>query len=121
MDAYMSVLKQTRHYKIESMKNQETIDSLKKRLEMVQKSSAAISVGKRALQNIEVPKVPPPNAGAEQQSAAKRDIQQGKQPRVAVLRAAGGRKGLSDQLKRARGVSPSLISPKEHDVPTSKI
>ena len=118
----MSVLKQTRHYKIESMKNQETIDSLKKRLEMVQKSSAAIIVGKRALQNIEVPKVPPPNAGAEQQSAAKRDIQQGKQlNRVAVIRAAGGRKGLSDQLKRARGVSPSLISPKEHDVPTSKI
>ena len=122
MDAYMSVLKQTRHYKIESMKNQETIDSLKKRLEMVQKSSAAIIVGKRALQNIEVPKVPPPNVGAEQQSAAKRDIQQGKQlNRVAVIRAAGGRKGLSDQLKRAWGVSPSLISPKEHDVPTSKI
>ena len=122
MDAYMSVIKQTRHYKIESIKNQETIDSLKKRLEMVQKSSAAISVGNRALQNIEAPKFPPSNAGAEQQSAAKRDIQQGKQlNRVAVIRAAGGRKGLSDQLKRARGVSPSLISPKEHDVPTSKI
>ena len=122
VDAYMSVIKQTRHYKIESMKNQETIDSLKEQLEMVQKSSAAMSVGKRALQNIEVPKVPPSNAGAEQQSVAKRDTQQGKQlNRVAVIRAAGGRKGLSEQLKRARGVSPSLISPKEHDAPTSKI
>ena len=122
MDAYMSVIKQTRHYKIESMKSQETIDSLKDQLEMVQKSSAAMGVGKRALQNIEVPKVPPSNAGAEQQSVAKRDIQQGKQlNRVAVIRAAGGRKGLSEQLKRARGVSPSLISPKEQDVPTSKI
>lgn len=28
MDAYMSVVKQTRHYKFESMKNQQTIDSL---------------------------------------------------------------------------------------------
>lgn len=140
LDAYLSVVKQTHHYKNESMKNQQTIDSLKERLEVVQKSSAGNNVGlslpktsnakkrdqqitnvasssdltMRALQNIEVPKVPSSNISKEQQSVTKRDTQQGKQlNRVAVVRAAGGRKGLSEQLKRARGVSP-----KEHDAPT---
>ncbi|KAL3792217.1 hypothetical protein ACHAW5_004092 [Stephanodiscus triporus] len=140
LDAYLSVIKQTRHYKNESMKNQQTIDSLKERLEVVQKSIEGNSVGlslqktsnakkreqqvervasssdltMRALQNIEVPKVPSSNANTEQQSMTKRDTQLGKQlNRVAVVRAAGGRKGLYEQLKRARGVSPN-----EHDVPT---
>ncbi|KAL3821660.1 hypothetical protein ACHAXA_006080 [Cyclostephanos tholiformis] len=128
MDAYMAVIKQTRHYKIESMKNQQTIDSLKERLsvkeqcEMVQKPSATNSSEKtaslsnltqRALQNIVVPKVSPSNNGAKQQMMTKLDTQHGKQlNRVAVIRAAGGRKGLSEQLKRARGVSA-----KENDTP----
>jgi hypothetical protein len=122
MDAYMAVIKQTRHYKIESMKNQKTIDSLKERLDMVvQKSTSAnensaektatlSKSSRRALQNINVPKISPSNACAEQQLNT-----QGKQlNRVAVIRAAGGRKGLSEQLKRARGVSA-----KENDVPKS--
>jgi hypothetical protein len=122
MDAYMAVIKQTRYYKIESMKNQRTIDSLKERLDMVVRKStsanensaektATLSKSTRALQNIEVPKLSPSNTGAQQQS----NTHQGKQlDRVAVIRAAGGRKGLSEQLKRARSVSA-----KENDAPRS--
>ena len=102
LEAYMTVVKQTRHYKAEATKNQETIDSLKERL--------AAGKAMRALQVIGVSKPIHCNSQIGQQGGvvSKSDTQQeGKHlNRVAVIRAAGGRKGLTEQLKRARGVSP---------------
>ena len=65
----------------------------------------------RALQVIGVSKpiVHCNNSQIEQQGGvvSKSDSQQGKHlNRVAVIKAAGGRKGLTEQLKKARGVSP---------------
>jgi chromosome segregation ATPase len=103
LEAYMTAVKQTRHYKAEATKNQETIDSLKERL--------AAGKAMRALQVIGVSKpiVHCNNSQIEQQGGvvSKSDTQQGKHlNRVAVIKAAGGRKGLTEQLKKARGVSP---------------
>jgi len=125
MDAYMKVAKQTRHYKLESMKNVQTIEELKatvgdlrEQLDVKQRSSMKIGGGKslRALQNIVKDVVPqgndenaaPSNPREQQHSVSDHDLglkqlQRGKQlNRVAAVKAAGGRKGLSEQLKRSR-------------------
>lgn len=101
LEAYMTVVKQTRHYKAEATKNQQTIDSLKERL--------AAGKATRALQVIGVSMPIHCNSQIEQQGrvVSKSGTQQGKHlNRVSVIRAAGGRKGLTEQLKRARGISP---------------
>lgn len=121
MDAYMEVVKQTRHYKFESMKLQQTIDSLNERLEKMHMSPVTNGGGKsaRVLQaieqskqmvhgndeNVAPPPPPPPHAPpsqAKEQNLVVKQQQRGKHNRVAVVKAAGGRKGLKEQLKRAR-------------------
>jgi hypothetical protein len=121
MDAYLSVVKQTRHYKFESIKHQQTVNFLKDQLENARRSTTVtrdnkstrvptiIETSKQSVVNDE--NLVPSNSRMERvdQRSVKDDVtglhhqQQGKQlNRIAVVRAAGGRKGLSEQLKRAR-------------------
>jgi len=137
MDAYMSVVKQTRHYKFEFMKNLQTIDDLKGQLDAAMlKSKSTVMIngggggGGKSLRVLQLqksiekskqmvhgndenaapppsnpipPPPPPPNPIQGLTSVKQYQQRQGKQlNRVAAVRAAGGRKGLSEQLKRAR-------------------
>ncbi|KAL3757984.1 hypothetical protein ACHAWU_006042 [Discostella pseudostelligera] len=127
MDAYLSVVKQTRYYKFESMKSQQTINLLKDQLEDVRKSSVAKrDSSQRVPTVIETSRQSVPindenvvnSTRVEQidQRSQKNDVagmhqQQGKQlSRIAVVRAAGGRKGLSEQLKKARRFGEKQVS-----------
>ena len=117
MDAYMSVVKQTRHYKSEFMKVKEQLESLQKSSPTLKPGQIVNGGGKsmRVLQSIGRSKqiVPAANdenkapSNAMERSKARVEVggkqQQGKQlNRAAVIRAIGGRKGLQEQLKRAR-------------------
>ena len=158
----MSMVKQTRHYKIESMKNEQTIDELKSTVSKLKEQLDLTSVAKndggksiRKVQNMKPKRVSPVNdeenvvpsldsrkngggksvsalqymkskrvspneenmvpsnpkqqyrSSSQQKLGAK---QQGAKPlsRVAAVKAAGGRKGLSEQLKRARRFGGSV-------------
>ena len=144
MEAYMSVVKQTRHYKNELMKNQQTMVELKGRLEALQRSQVS-NGGETSMQGVqgssqnakkqkEQPKQQTLNVGALQSTQPKQFVQRNNENtapsvsnqnahqqannqkvmsakqaqrgnqinRAAVIKAAGGRKGLARQLKRAR-------------------
>ena len=113
----MSVVKQTRHYKSEFMKVKEQLESLQKSSPTLKPGQIVNGGGKsmRVLQSIGRSKqiVPAANdenkapSNAMERSKARVEVggkqQQGKQlNRAAVIRAIGGRKGLQEQLKRAR-------------------
>jgi len=133
MDAYLLEVKQTRHYKMESTRNAQTVEKLnatvsdlREQLNAMQRFSVKKSDGGgksfRALQSIELKQVAlskgnnenaaPSNARDQQYSASdqidlgaskQQQQQRGKQlSRVAAIKAAGGRKGLTEQLKRTR-------------------
>ncbi|KAL7434330.1 hypothetical protein ACHAXH_002615 [Discostella pseudostelligera] len=119
MDAYLSVVKQTRYYKFESMKGQQTINLLKDQLENVRRSSVAKrDSSQRVPTVIETSRQSVPindenvvnstrleqmDLRPQKDDVTGTHLQQGKLlSRIAVVRAAGGRKGLSEQLKKAR-------------------
>ncbi len=127
MDAYLSVVKQTRHYKFESMRYQQAVNSLKDQLENIRKQT----VSKWDDQSARVPTViqtstqlkndenvvPSNNPKIVQMDhRSKTDVtgmrhQQGKQlSRISAVRAAGGRKGLSEQLKKSRRFSEKQVA-----------
>ena len=129
MEAYMSVVKQTRHYKNMSIKLKVELEAMKKSQVTnsgergSEKSTSRVthngvsrhSSGKsmRSLQSIQMSNqqaalrndenTAPSSTNARERSQETAGRKQGKQiNRVAAIRAAGGRKGLSEQLKRAR-------------------
>ena len=162
MEAFMSMVKQTRYYKLESMRNEQTIDELKstvsklkEQLDLMQTSVAKNGGRKSMRQNMKPKRVSPVNdeenvvpsldsrkngggkslsalqymkskrvspneenmvpSNPKQQyrSSSQQKLgvkHQGGKPlsRVAAVKAAGGRKGLSEQLKRARRFGGSV-------------
>jgi hypothetical protein len=127
MDAYLSVVKQTRYYKFESMKGQQTINLLKDQLENVRRSSVAKrDSSQRVPTVIETSRQSVPindenvvnstrleqmDLRPQKDDVTGTHLQQGKLlSRIAVVRAAGGRKGLSEQLKKARRFGEKQVS-----------
>ena len=121
MECYMKVAKQSRRYKLEAEKNGQTIECLKASIADLRKQldgmQGNVNGGKslRALQIVRKSKVAPQlqqrndenvaPSNSQRQDLGKKQLLRGKQlNRTAAVKAAGGRKALSEQLKRARRI-----------------
>jgi len=135
MEAYMSVVKSTRHYKmectklkqqLESMQNPSPVNSGEDRptLQVVRQSTRGSGGGKtlRTLQSIKSKQAVrendenvAPSTHVRNHSATRRRVeavekqQKGKQLNHKTIRALGGKKGLQEQLKRVRQGGKMMI------------